>query len=981
MSDSDDENFVTFGEPLEPLDEENLPRKKPVAVEEQIVTDAQGRRRFHGAFTGGFSAGYFNTVGTRDGWRPQQFKSSRSSKAGSVNQLPEDFMDEEDTGEFGIAPTGIRASSEYTGCGKGTKRERQRANDGPIPGVPVLQDLLKPVSDTVGVSLLKKMGWKPGQGVGPRVTRREKQRTRERNDKKVYGCSLPAQVSKDSTSESSDDDQEGILFAPDDYEPYRLNPKDNYFGIGYSGLDRTSVLGHINLFDPPTLQLRDKNKKFSIKGQAFGVGAFEADDEDIYARDDMSRYDFTLGPEAQKKAPRSSASSHPKSSLEGFVPAQKTLQRKKHFPPPELPKDFKPLHRVRKSRFSPADEPLPRESAQRKGLGRHDMNANDRSVILGESPSSVKPKPLETLEKPQGKASPAANIISRTLNLHGREQLKERESLALQQRKSSSSWLDKLTTTSFVRGGVEGAEDSGSLKTSSEFKSNQDVSKSSAMDGDLGGDDAKANDRSEILGESPVSVKPKAVETLEKPEGKPSLYDRDELKGREALALQQRKPSTSWLDKLTTTSFVRGGVEGAEDSGSLKNLSEFKSNQAGSKPFAMDEEKQRRFEKYQDFAKNDEKNKLSSIQPLSMTEWEREREREEFEQALRLSRRPATSSSNEVVPKDPMVAAAKVKMFGKLTRATESWQPSSIVCKRFNIPEPKTGCAKPEGKTKKYSVFESLDFCGGDTKFQKATDTAGTYKEPHIPYNPPEGNKVERALGGVQILDTSDIDTRGSKSMEKIRDFEASYGKVFGKGEVAKGEGSDGGKDEKKDLFKAIFLSSSEDEATDEDDDVNNDTVKSVLIGKSIGEANSQRNDSPPRGIFAKLDLDELVKPGGSKKVMSTSDTETRKFEGSVGGDEGGSGDVVNEVAQGEMKISPQTYGPALPAKSMRADDSGNSEIVQRPVFRSVVVTKLDGGGKSIKWIEKRVKRERKKKHKRKEKEKRHKHKSKKSKG
>ena len=28
------------------------------------VTDEQGRRRFHGAFTGGFSAGYYNTVGS-----------------------------------------------------------------------------------------------------------------------------------------------------------------------------------------------------------------------------------------------------------------------------------------------------------------------------------------------------------------------------------------------------------------------------------------------------------------------------------------------------------------------------------------------------------------------------------------------------------------------------------------------------------------------------------------------------------------------------------------------------------------------------------------------------------------------------------------------------------------------------------------------------------------------------------------------------
>ena len=31
------------------------------------VRDEQGRRRLHGAFTGGFSAGYFNTVGSKEG--------------------------------------------------------------------------------------------------------------------------------------------------------------------------------------------------------------------------------------------------------------------------------------------------------------------------------------------------------------------------------------------------------------------------------------------------------------------------------------------------------------------------------------------------------------------------------------------------------------------------------------------------------------------------------------------------------------------------------------------------------------------------------------------------------------------------------------------------------------------------------------------------------------------------------------------------
>ena len=46
----------------------------------QEVTDAEGRRRFHGAFTGGYSAGYYNTVGSLEGWAPSTFKSSRDTR-------------------------------------------------------------------------------------------------------------------------------------------------------------------------------------------------------------------------------------------------------------------------------------------------------------------------------------------------------------------------------------------------------------------------------------------------------------------------------------------------------------------------------------------------------------------------------------------------------------------------------------------------------------------------------------------------------------------------------------------------------------------------------------------------------------------------------------------------------------------------------------------------------------------------------------
>ena len=64
------------------------------------MRDEKGRRRLHGAFTGGFSAGYFNTVGSKEGWTPATFVSSRGDRAKSRAARPEDFMDEEDLAEI-----------------------------------------------------------------------------------------------------------------------------------------------------------------------------------------------------------------------------------------------------------------------------------------------------------------------------------------------------------------------------------------------------------------------------------------------------------------------------------------------------------------------------------------------------------------------------------------------------------------------------------------------------------------------------------------------------------------------------------------------------------------------------------------------------------------------------------------------------------------------------------------------------------------
>lgn len=56
-----------IGTPLPALADTKRDAGEFVPVWKQEVRDEQGRRRFHGAFTGGFSAGYYNSVGSKEG--------------------------------------------------------------------------------------------------------------------------------------------------------------------------------------------------------------------------------------------------------------------------------------------------------------------------------------------------------------------------------------------------------------------------------------------------------------------------------------------------------------------------------------------------------------------------------------------------------------------------------------------------------------------------------------------------------------------------------------------------------------------------------------------------------------------------------------------------------------------------------------------------------------------------------------------------
>ncbi|KAG5889123.1 hypothetical protein JTB14_034180 [Gonioctena quinquepunctata] len=385
MSEPEEENFCFFGKPLDPYDEDAFPKKRPITVEEQIATDAQGRRRFHGAFTGGFSAGFYNTVGSLEGWLPSEFKSTRQDKARNVVQKPEDFMDEEDIGEYGIAPQTVRATKDYS---TSKKRRKQVYADGPIPGTPVLETLLTSGNETIGYLLLKNLG------IQDKI-QKQLEETGVSNVK-VYGCHMPIPYKIPDKIENKQ------YIIPDIYTEFLNSPKANTFGLGYQGLDRA----HVNLFTKSNLVVRDKNnKKFSIGGQAFGVGAFEEDDDDIYVKEDMSNYDFEMKKEKDGKVKRD----HGNLLFGMFKHLKAPVVPKKLYPPPTIPQSFSGKHKVKKSRFEAIVE------VKEEEVDRRTINPAIRAKYLGEevqetyTPSKPAKESSQTNSKENNTASTSRN--------------------------------------------------------------------------------------------------------------------------------------------------------------------------------------------------------------------------------------------------------------------------------------------------------------------------------------------------------------------------------------------------------------------------------------------------------------------------------------------------------------------------------------------------------------------------------------------
>ncbi|KKA26576.1 hypothetical protein TD95_004897 [Thielaviopsis punctulata] len=317
-----------------------------------------------------------------------QVDGAQASDTSSVSQRPEDFMDSEDLADAHDSRR-LQTSAEFS------------ASSYESPFVSSIGIGLQAV-ETAGSQLLRRMGWKPGQGIGPKVMRAAK-----------------LGLDSDSTLEACTSAQE-FLFAPSDVKVVTFSSKSDIHGLGY-GQDTNSRGTPSTTVDdndvPHQMRLHmDASKAKSGKhleertAPLTGVALGEDSDDDLGPRISYSR--GKNGKDAKKsKKPPAIASRKPvtkrnpnlfsqDSSLNqapaGFVlplrgPSQMGSTRSGKFDPPEVPHGW--TSKLGDTSVAVADEsqssmPASAQTPQNRGIALGEQQLPSQSIFDFISPEA-----------------------------------------------------------------------------------------------------------------------------------------------------------------------------------------------------------------------------------------------------------------------------------------------------------------------------------------------------------------------------------------------------------------------------------------------------------------------------------------------------------------------------------------------------------------------------------------------------------------
>lgn len=185
-------------------------------------------------------------------------------------------MDEEDMKEQEESQA-LQTKDTFAGLGS-TGEDAKRQS--------LLLGIFRPEGDTMGVKLLRKMGWRDGQGVGARVRRKPR-----------FG-----DVQDDDTGAEH-------LFAPENTQILTFTKKTDHKGLGYSGEERLETTRAVTApehdEDVDTFGSGPVIKRAIIKSRKGGIGTgvlndLGSDDEDAYDIGPRISYNRVIGGDKKK---------------------------------------------------------------------------------------------------------------------------------------------------------------------------------------------------------------------------------------------------------------------------------------------------------------------------------------------------------------------------------------------------------------------------------------------------------------------------------------------------------------------------------------------------------------------------------------------------------------------------------------------------------------------------------------------------------
>lgn len=226
---------------------------------------------------------YFNSVGSKEGWTPKTFVSSRSNRnkdqAVASAQRAEDFMDDEDLAEAAEMRQ-LETAQSFAGIGG----VDDTGNNG-------FFGLFMNAEETMGVKLAQKMGWRRDQGIGRKISR--------------------AARTEDGSTASRD--AASFTFAPDDTLAMPI-PREEVRrkGLGYQSEVRLGAVeekpadGGLDLHFTESLTKPLVAKRPALKKSSLGVGVLNdtgSDDEDPYELGPKISFNKTIGKDKKVKKP------------------------------------------------------------------------------------------------------------------------------------------------------------------------------------------------------------------------------------------------------------------------------------------------------------------------------------------------------------------------------------------------------------------------------------------------------------------------------------------------------------------------------------------------------------------------------------------------------------------------------------------------------------------------------------------------------